>query len=59
MVTRQQKTQLVSMRKRVQYLALLSGLRIQHCSELWRRSQMRLGSQVDVAVAQASGYRSN
>ena len=32
-------------------LALLSGLRIQCCCELWYRSQTRLGSQVAVALA--------
>ena len=32
-------------------LASLSGLRIQHCSKFWCRSQMRLGSGVAVAVA--------
>ena len=31
-------------------LALLSGLRIQRCYELWCRSQMRLGSGIAVAV---------
>ena len=31
-------------------LALLSGLRIQHCRELCCRLQKRLGSQVAVAV---------
>ena len=35
-------------------LALLNGLRIQHCSEQWCRLQMRLGSCVVVALAQAS-----
>ena len=35
----------------VQSLALLSGLRIQRCSELWYRSQMQLGSRIAVAVA--------
>ena len=33
----------------------LSGLRIQHCRELWCRSQVRLGSHVAVA----GGYSSN
>jgi len=28
----------------------LSGLRIQHCRELWCRSQMQLGSLIAVAV---------
>ena len=32
-------------------LALLSGLRIQRCCELWFRLQMQLGSRVAVAVA--------
>ena len=32
-------------------LALLSGLRIQLCCELWYRSQTRLGSSLAVAVA--------
>ena len=35
-------TQQVSMRTLVQSLALLSGLRIRHCHELWCRSQMWL-----------------
>ena len=39
----------------VQSLALLSGLRIRRCCELWCRSQMQLGSsRVAVAVVQAS-----
>ena len=32
-------------------VALLSGLRIQRCRELWCRSQTRLGSHIAVAVA--------
>ena len=43
-------TQLVSKRKQVQSLALLSELRIWHCHELWCRSQTRLGSGIAVAV---------
>ena len=35
----------------VRYLALLSGLRNQHCHELGCRSQMRLGSCIAVGVA--------
>lgn len=35
-------------------LASLTGLRIQHCCELWCRSQMYLGSSVAVDVASAS-----
>ena len=37
---------LVSMRMRVRTLASLSELRIQHCYELWCRSQTQLRSQV-------------
>ena len=33
--------------------ALLGGLRIQHCHELWCRLQMRIGSHIAVAVALA------
>ena len=44
------RTRLVSMSKQVQSLALLSGLRIWHCSELWWRSQTQLGSCISVAV---------
>ena len=39
------------MRMRVQPLALLSGLRIQYCPELWCGSQTWLGSGIAVAVA--------
>ena len=42
--------QLETMRLWVQFLALLSGLRIWHCHELWCRSKMRLGSGIAVAV---------
>ena len=34
----------------VQSLALLSGLRIQNCHELWCGSQLQLGSRVAVAL---------
>ena len=47
------------MRLWVQPLALLVGLRIQHCSELWCRLQTQLGSSVAVAVAQAGSNSSN
>ena len=47
------------MRLRVRSVALLSGLRIQCCHELWRRLQTRLGSCIAVAVAEASGYSSD
>ena len=36
------------MRMWIQSLALLSGLRIQHCRELWCRLQTEIGSQVAV-----------
>ena len=36
---------------RVRSLALLSGLRIRHCRELWRSLQMQLRSRVAVALA--------
>ena len=49
----------VSMRTQVRSLAVLSGLRIQHCCELWRRSQMWLRSCVAVAVAQVGSCRSD
>ena len=49
----------VSMRMRVRSPALLSGLRIQCCHELWCRSQMWLGSHIAVAVVQASSYNSD
>ena len=44
---------LVSMRTWVWFLALISGLRIQCCHELWYRLQIWLGSYITVAVAQA------
>ena len=46
------------MRIRVRSLALLNGLRIGRCRELWCRSQMQLGSGVAVLVAQASSCSS-
>ena len=47
------------MRIRVQSLASLSGSGIQHCYELWCRSQMRLRSCIVVAVAEASSCSSD
>ena len=41
---------LVSIRMQVQSLASLSGLRLQHCPELWCRSQVWLRSGIAVAV---------
>ena len=49
-VAQWKRIQLGTMRLRVQSLALLSGLRIQRCRELWCRSQMQLRSVVAVAV---------
>ena len=43
----------------VRFLALLSGLRIQYCCELWCRSQMWLRSGVAMAVSQVGGYSSD
>ena len=51
--------QLGTMRLRVPSLALLSGLRIQHCCELQCRSQTRLVFDVAVAVVQASSCSSH
>ena len=47
------------MRMQVRSLALLSGLRIQHCHKLQHRLQMWLGSSVAVAVAVASSCSSH
>ena len=44
---------------KVQFLVLLSGLRIWHCCKLRHRLQMRLRSGVAVAVVQASSCSSN
>ena len=41
------------MRMWVRSLALLGGLRIQRCHELWSKSQMRLGYGIAMVVAQA------
>ena len=46
------------MRMQVQFLALLSGLWIQGCRELWCRLQMGLRSGVAVTAAQAGSYSS-
>ena len=43
----------------VQFLALLSGLRIWHCHELWYRLQRKLGSCIAVAVVYAGSYSSD
>ena len=49
-VAQQKQSRLVTMRIQVQSLALLSGLRIWRCHELWCRSQTWLGSGIAVAV---------
>ena len=41
-MAQQKRIQLGTMRLQVQFLDLLSGLRIWHCSELWYRSQVWL-----------------
>ena len=43
-MAQREQTQRVSMRMWVPSLALISGLRIWHCCELWCRVQTRLGS---------------
>ena len=58
-MAQRKRIRLASMRTQVRSLASLSGLRIQHCCNLWRTSQTQLGSQVAVAVALAGGYSSN
>ena len=43
MMAQQKRTQLASMRMKVQSLASLRGLRIQHCCELWCGSKIPCG----------------
>ena len=50
-MAQRKQIQLGTMRLWVWSLALLSGLRIGHCRELWCRSQMRLRCDIAVAVA--------
>ena len=50
-VAQQKRTQLVSTRMQVRYLALLSGSGVWHFLELWYRLQMWLRSYVSVAMA--------
>ena len=49
-MAQQKRIQLGTMRLWVRSLTSLSGLRIQHCPELWYRSQTRLRSGVAVAL---------
>ena len=44
------RPKIVSVKMQMRSLALLSGLRIQHCHKLWYRSQIRLGTRDAVAV---------
>ena len=53
------RTQLVSMRMWIQFLASLSGLTIWHFGEPQCRLQTRLGSRVTVVLAWAGGYSSD
>ena len=55
-VVQWKQIQLGTLRLWVRSLASLSGLKIWHCHKLWCRSQMRLGSGIAVAVAQAGSY---
>ena len=55
-VVKRKRIRLRTMRLQVRSLALLSGLGIWHCHELWWRSQMRL--QTCVAVAGGTGQQS-
>ena len=50
---------MATMRLWVRPLALLRGLRIRPCCELWCRSQTRLGSGVAVAVVEAGSCSSD
>ena len=58
-MAQQEQIRLVSMRTRVQSLASLSRLRIWRCHELWCSLQMRLGSDVAVAVTYTGSCSSN
>ena len=50
---------LASMKTQVQSLASLSGLRVQHCCDLWCSLQTWLRSGIAVAVVWVSGYSSD
>ena len=58
-VGQQERIQLGSMRMWVPSLASLSGSVIQHCCELWCRSQTWLGPCVSVTVVKADSSSSN
>ena len=61
LVAQQKQIRLLSMRIQARSLALLSGLRIWHCCELWFGSQIQPRSHIAVAVAvvQAGSCSSN
>ena len=58
-MVQQKQSRLVSMRMQVPSLAVLSGLRIQRCCELWCRWRMWLRSHVAVAVVWAGSCSSD
>ena len=58
-VAQRKRIRLGTMRVWVPFLALLSGLSIWHCRELWCTSQTRLGSGIAVALGKAGSYSSD
>ena len=58
-MAQRKQIRLGTMRLQVQSRALLSGLRIQHCGELWCSLQTQLGSGAAVAVVLAGSCNSN
>ena len=58
-VAQQKRARLGTMRLQVRSRASLSGLRIPCCHELWRRSQMWLGSCIAAAVVYAGSCSSH
>ena len=58
-MAQRKQIRLASLRMHVQSLALLSGLMINSCCELWCWSQTWLRSCIAVGLAQASSYSSN
>ena len=58
-VAQQKQIQLGTMTFQVQSLGSLSGLRTQHCHELWYRLHTLLRSGVAVAVVQAGSCSSD
>ena len=58
-MAQRKRIRLRTMRLQVRSLASLSGLSIQHCCQLWCRSQAQLGSCITVALVQAGSCRSH